>query len=335
MCTLDLHLDTLIPHRLYAYDPLVPHAPNWLIRHRFGHADLPRLLAQSVRAAMWSVTTNPVATPAARFDGLLRGLALLDTLAARAQGQFQIARTVAELDHAANSTAPIHVALPAIQGGNCLDACPDLDAFLASQQIWRVTLVHLTDSIYGETAWPATFAANPGLTPDGETLIHALDRHRVAVDLAHIGPRAFWDAVAVHDPARPLFVTHAGARAVRDHPRNLDDRQIAAVAATGGVIGLIFAAPFLFRAGGPRDAHAVAEHLEHLIAVGGEGCAAIGSDYDGAIVPPDGMRDGYGYVRLIEVLRARAWPESRIAAVCWDNARRALGQLRPATSSSR
>jgi membrane dipeptidase len=222
-----------------------------------------------------------------------------------------------------------HAVLPAIQGGNALAGCPHLDDFLATQAITRVTLVHLTDSGYGPTSSPLSRNTDGHLTEAGRAMVHALNRSRTFVDLAHIGRQAFRDAVDAHDRDLPLIATHTGVCGVTPHWRNLDDAQVRAIAGTGGVVGIIFAQNFLGRPQGPRDVAMVAEHLEHLIRVGGEACASLGSDYDGAIVPPLGMRDGLGIPRLVDHLLTRGWSKARIFAVLGGNALRALGQLRP------
>ena len=63
-----------------------------------------------------------------------------------------------------------------------------------------------------------------------------LNHRKVFVDLAHISQKGFWDAVELHDRSQPLLVTHTGVSGVHPHWRNLDDRQLKAVAETAEVI---------------------------------------------------------------------------------------------------
>ena len=64
---IDLHIDTLIPNRLWGYNPLKRNKP-WLFgRHFFGHLDLPRMQDSSVTGAMWSITTNPFRSAKSRW----------------------------------------------------------------------------------------------------------------------------------------------------------------------------------------------------------------------------------------------------------------------------
>jgi membrane dipeptidase len=82
-----------------------------------------------------------------------------------------------------------------------------------------------------------------GLTTLGRAAIREMNRLGMVVDLAHMAPRGFWDVLAVTE--QPVIVSHANARALCDHPRNLDDQQIKALAEKGGVVGLVIFAGFI------------------------------------------------------------------------------------------
>jgi membrane dipeptidase len=218
-----------------------------------------------------------------------------------------------------------------VQGGNAFDAAPESIFSVPDKLITRVTVVHLTNSVLGASSAPMSFLRrHRGLTARGKDFVKALNAARVFVDLAHIDPKSFWDAVGVHDRAQPLIVTHTGVSGVRPLWRNIDDRQVKAVADTGGTIGIIYAQAFLGRPGGPRDGAMVVEHMEHVIKVAGEDFVSIGSDYDGSIIPPPGLRSGGdSYPRLVQYMLDRGWNDGRIGKVLGGNALRALGLLRP------
>lgn len=324
----DLHVDTFIPVRMWGYDALHRHGPGWLGGRFFGHLDLPRLTDCGVAGAMWSITTNPFRSPAARWQTWQRNVQALRALVERSTGRLAFVRDVGEF-HAARA-AGAHAVLLSVQGGNAFQGAPDLAAALAVDRLLtRVTLVHLTDAVYGPTSSPLSWRRSHGLSHEGHRLVEALDAARVFVDLAHIRPKAFWGAVKAHDNSLPLLVTHTGVAGVRPHWRNLDDDQVRAVAASGGVVGIIFAEQFLRRRGGPDGVAMVLEHLQHVIDLVGDAHAGLGSDYDGAVVPPIGMRDGLGYARLVQAMLDRGWHGERIARILGGNALRALAHLRP------
>lgn len=326
--TIDLHLDTMIPPRLWGYDPLVRHPGGPLGRHFFGHTDLPRLRDGGLSGALWSLTTNPFRPAEARLRAYRANRARLRALAAASGGALAEADTLA--GYRAARARGAHVCLPAIQGANAIEAEPDGVAEIARDGIVRVTLVHLTNAAYGATSSPLGAARrDKGLTARGRRLVEDLNAHRIFVDLAHIHERAFFDAVAVHDRSQPLLVTHTGVSGVRPHWRNLTDAQLRAIADTGGTIGIIFQAGFLARSGGPRDAGMIAEHVLHAMRVVGEDHVSLGSDYDGAITPPPDVPGVDHYPRVAQHLLDRGVGTEALRKILGGNFLRVLGQLRP------
>ena len=194
----------------------------------------------------------------------------------------------------------------------------------------RVTVLHLTNSSLGVTSSPfSRLRRRRGLTGRGRTLVERLNEERIFVDLAHVHPDGFWDAVDVHDRQQPLLATHTGVSGVAPHWRNLDDRQLVAIADTGGVVGIIFSAFFLKGPRGQAGAHTVVEHMRHVVDTVGEDFVAIGSDYDGAIVPPPDLQSGDRYACVVQAMLDRGWTETRIRKILGLNFLRAFEQLRP------
>ena len=192
----------------------------------------------------------------------------------------------------------------------------------------KVTLVHLSTSTLGATSAPL---GNPDgrLTTRGQDFVQRLNAHRVFVDLAHINRAGFFDAVAVHDRTQPLLVSHTGVAGVTPHWRNVDDEQLRAVAATGGVVGVIYQSSFL---GDPLLAgrcESIVEHLQHVIDTIGDDHAALGSDWDGAIFTPRDMPTCLELPRIVDRMLARGWSADRIRKILGANFLRALALLRP------
>jgi membrane dipeptidase len=146
----------------------------------------------------------------------------------------------------------------------------------------------------------------------------------IAVDLSHMNEAGFWD-VAGLTPG-PLIVSHAGAHAISPCSRNLTDSQIDAVAMSGGLVGVVFACPFL-RADMADDADTpltqIVAHVRHIAERVGVEHVAFGSDFDGATIPVP-LGDVAGYPRLIDALAADGFSDSEIHAISWENWRRVL-----------
>jgi membrane dipeptidase len=322
----DLHVESFIWTRVFRYDLGRRHGRTILGGRLFGQVDVPRLRDGGVAGACMSIATNPMRPMASRRRTVRLNVARLRRMLGAAgvavvddASAFDRARASGQL-----------ACLIGIQGANAMH--PDDLGMPALAAVSRVTLVHLTRSRHGSSSAPG--GGDAGLRPEGRRMVESLRAHRVLLDLAHASPRTFWSALDAHrqgghHAVAPVIVSHTGARAVHDSWRNLDDDQIRAVAATGGVVGIMFHGGFL--TGSPRRATAadVVRHVEHVIRVGGEETAAIGSDYDGFIIPPRDLRDVAALPRLTQAMLDAGHAPERIVRVLGSNPLRPLRMVRP------
>jgi membrane dipeptidase len=145
-----------------------------------------------------------------------------------------------------------------------------------------------------------------------------MNETRMLVDLAHASRTTFFEALEL--TKYPPIVSHTGVRAVHDTWRNLDDDEIRAVAERGGVVGLMLAPPALAEV----SLEEAVRHIDHVIEVGGEDAAAIGSDFDGYVDPPI---DASGLPALTELLLRKGYSEERVRKILGENALRVLSTL--------
>ncbi|XDZ65727.1 dipeptidase [Alphaproteobacteria bacterium LSUCC0684] len=168
-------------------------------------------------------------------------------------------------------------------------------------------------------SFPGSPDQGPGLTATGKDLVRACNRRRIMVDLSHLNEAGFWDVAAISD--KPLVATHSNSHAICPSPRNLTDRQLAAIAESGGIVGLNFAAGFL-RADGRKDPATplalLIRHLDHLIGLLGEGGVALGSDFDGAVIPEE-IGDCTGLPRLVQAMAEAGFGNELIDRICRRN----------------
>ncbi len=159
-----------------------------------------------------------------------------------------------------------------------------------------------------------------GLTEAGRQLLSACRDARVAVDLTHASPTAFWDGLV--EQIGVVMVSHTAARALRDHPRNLDDLQILALSRYHGLLGLVFNPEFL-RAGdsGSVTIDDVVAHIMHIKQIGALNALALGTDFNG-IHPPRGLEDISKLSRLKNELAKQGMGDDEINAVFGANAAR-------------
>ena len=174
-------------------------------------------------------------------------------------------------------------------------------------------------------AWPASPDCGPGLTGLGRDLVRECNRLGIALDLAHITEAGFRDVAAISDA--PLIVSHSNAHALTAVARNLTDRQMDAVRDTGGIVGLNFACTMLRPDGQDNAATPLADavrHIDHMVARMGIAHVAIGSDFDGAVIP-EAIGDAAGTQALVAALRGAGYHEDDLRFICRDNWLRVLG----------
>ena len=147
-------------------------------------------------------------------------------------------------------------------------------------------------------------------------------------DLAHAGRKTFWDALDVHRQDLPPIVTHTGVCGVRPHWRNLDDRQVRAIVDRGGCVGVMYQSNFLEPVFTWGSRSSILDHIEHIIQVAGEHAPAIGTDYDGMIIPPADLPDVTCHPLLVQDMLDRGWSEARIRGVLGENFLRCFAELR-------
>ncbi len=323
---LDLHVDSFIWHRILGYDLTKRHGHGLLGARFYSQVDLPRLREANIGGATWVITTNPTRGARGRADAFSRNLPELVRVLSSVPDDVAIVRNTAEY-RAARATGK-HAAFIGVQGGNALDHEADSLDRVTDDLVLRVTLVHLSTSSLGVTSSPLAGGGDGSLTDRGRDYVRRLNSKKIFVDLAHISRKGFFEALEVHDRTQPLLVTHTGIDAVHRHWRNLTDDQIRAVADLGGTIGIMYQSSFL----GPSVLRGklswIVDHMAHVISLVGDDHVSLGSDWDGAIVPPHDMPTCLELPRLVDEMLRRGWSTERIQKILAENALRTIAALR-------
>jgi membrane dipeptidase len=211
----------------------------------------------------------------------------------------------------------------AFEGAGPLADDPASLATWASRGLRIVGLVHT----YANELASSSGDAAPklyGLTERGRTFVRRAFALGLLVDVSHASDRAVSDILALAKESHGVVVaTHSNARALADHPRNLTDDQLRAIAATGGVIGVNFHGPFLVRGRRAQLSDVVAQ-VTYLVRIAGVDHVAIGSDFEGDIRPPSELRDASRFPRLSAALEKAGLGEQAIRKIFAENALRVL-----------
>lgn len=117
-----------------------------------------------------------------------------------------------------------------------------------------------------------------GLKPFGIEVVEQMGELGMIVDVSHASDGSFFDVIKY--AKGPVVASHSNCRTLCHHPRNLSDEMIRALAEKGGVSGLNLYGVFL---GTPNESriNEMAEHIIHMINIGGSDFPAIGTDFDG------------------------------------------------------
>lgn len=322
---IDLHIESYSFYRSFGYHPYKRHTGGLNRALLVGQVDLPRLLETGINGATWVITANPLRPAADRAASFAAHLAELTSLLTGADGHVAVVRNVAEYREAA--VAGKHGCFLGIQGANALPPEPEfLDQY--RDNLLRVTLLHLTNTAWGATSTPQLFHRDSGLSDLGYAFVEKLNELRIGVDLAHISERGFWDAVRVADRSQPLLVTHTGVKGAHDHWRNLDDKQLKAVAESGGTVGIMYHSAYLGDGLFSGRLATVVRHIRHALRVVGADHVSLGSDWDGAICTPRDMPTCSELPLLVEALLQSGVDSNTIQKVLGANFLRVVAALK-------
>ncbi|MFO7173475.1 MAG: dipeptidase [Bacillota bacterium] len=164
-----------------------------------------------------------------------------------------------------------------------------------------------------------------GLTRFGREVVREMNRLGMVVDGAHLSPAGLRDLLEVSE--HPVIVSHGNCRALWDHPRNLTDDQIRALAERGGVFGISFVRAFMGEPG-QVTVETVADHIDHVCQLLGTSAhVGLGSDFDGTGELPLGLEGAQALPRLTAELLRRGYREPDLAAILGGNYLRVFRQV--------
>jgi membrane dipeptidase len=215
--------------------------------------DIPRLRAGHVGAQFWSVWI-PVSTQG--FEAVqmtLEQIDLVKRVSAQYPSDFAMAYSAADIRriHKSRKIA----SLIGIEGGHQINNSLAVLRQMYDAGARYMTLTHTTNTAWADSATDTP--AHHGLTPFGVEVVKEMNRLGMLVDLSHVSPDTMRAALAASQA--PIIFSHSSARALDDHPRNVPDDVLRAVAANGGVVMVNFAPPYVSAARNRWEADIAAE----------------------------------------------------------------------------
>lgn len=269
--------------------------PEWLGQPGFIEGDRPGAVPPEARHARARDLSEAIA-------------AVLLRIADRSRGRVEVVRTAREIESCLREgvlCAALH-----FEGTDAIGEAPDSLAAFYRAGLRSLGLAFKQENAFARpvpAGFPGTPDVGPGLTEAGKALVRECNRLGVLVDVSHLNERGFWDVAETSEA--PLVATHSNAHALCPSPRNLTDRQLDAIRDSGGVVGVNLAVQLL-RPDGRADVDTpvsdVVRHIDYLVSRLGPEHVALGSDFDGAVVPRE-IADVAGLSRLLSALLERGY----------------------------
>jgi membrane dipeptidase len=301
-----------------------------------GHIDLPRAKAGGMKGGFFAMFPPPLkssaASPPVGLDpNLPPELAIADALAStngmasilfrlERAGALAVCRNGAELRAAIERDTL--AAIFHIEGAEAIDTdFRSLDVLYAAG-LRSIGITWSRANAFG-TGVPFRFNVDPdigpGLTDAGKELVRVCNAMGVMLDLSHLNAAGFRDVAAIS--SHPLVATHSNVFAICPHARNLVDWQLAAIRESGGMVGLNFATGFLRPDGRfvpDTELEILVRHVDALVEALGEDGVALGSDFDGAMMPGV-IGDVTGVQKLLQALLDKGYGDELVGKIAMGN----------------
>ncbi len=252
--------------------------PLGLLKRRFDGQNgslrtewLPRLRAGGVRVVVCAVYIDSIFLPE---GALRRAVQLVDALLE------EIATCADEIELAVSGPDVERItgqgkiaAILALEGAEPLGQ--DLSALRLFYRLGMrmLSFAWMRRTAFGDGAWEND--SRGGLTRLGRDAVREMNRLGIIMDVSHASDQTTWDILETS--SRPVIASHSNARALQVHPRNLTDEMIEAIAASGGLVGVVAVAGYISDTE-PTIAR-WADHVDHIVELAGIDHVGIGCDF--------------------------------------------------------
>jgi membrane dipeptidase len=237
---------------------------------------LDEIRASGLRGCVVTVG-NPALQGASAFEDMKREIDAYDAHVKKHPDRFVRATTVADIDAAVerNRIALLYYTQNTSPVGDDVERL----RVLYDMGVRIMQLTYNTRNLVGDGCLERT---NTGLSMFGVALVERMNAMGMLVDLSHCGIATTMEGIS--GSAKPVAITHAGCKAVYDHPRNKTDEALRALADRGGVIGIYQINPYL----GPNERNTLDDylrHVDHAVRTAGIEHVGIGSDREHRRIP--------------------------------------------------
>jgi membrane dipeptidase len=318
---IDLHTDCLIAARIGGLDLSRRHQAPWgLTAPWMLHADIPKLREGGIDAVCMGIVTHP--WPHRAYQRALVNISYADYVLDKYRKDLALARTPDQIE-SARREGRIAVML-GVEGMHMLAGRSERIELLYDRGVRYVTLAHFTTNRFAVSS-ADPFRRRAKLGALGTEAIEIMNGLGMMVDVAHVHSDVVADVC--RRSRQPVIASHSATRAINPVFRNMTDDDIKAVAGTGGVIGLIYASNWLAGSRPTPHLEVVVDHADHIRRVAGVDHLALGSDWDGFIKTPDGMRDAADLPALTQLFFDRGYGPEEVEKILGLNFMRVFREV--------
>ena len=330
---LDTHIDT----------PLQMRDPAWVFgrENDSGHVDLPRLKRGGLDGGFFSIYMPGTVTGPKAVNDSLKTIASVHRLVELYGDSLEFCTRASDVRRAQRLGK--FAMLMGMEGGHMIHNSLPILRMYARLGIRYLTLTHNVNTDWADSV--ADSRVHGGLNDLGRSVVRELNRLGMIVDVSHVSDETFWDILEVTEA--PVMASHSSCRDLSNHPRNMSDEMIRALAEQGGVIQITFVDDFLdvehhaAREASIQEAtkdgeaetdrepmppvswERIVDHIDHAVQVAGVEHVGLGSDFDGADMPA-GMEDVSCLPKITRELLKRGYDEGQIRLILGENTLRVL-----------
>lgn len=289
-------------------------------RHNYNHTDIPRLQDGGVDVQYFSVWVSPT-----QYTNYFQQAQVMLNIFNSELSQNPNTIAQATNWNIADSLIQQHkiAAVIGVEGGHHIENSIDKLTSLYNSGMRYMTITWNNSTDWAVSAQDSR-STTVGLSDFGRQVIRTMDSLGIIIDVSHTGIKTIQDILQVTQ--NPIIASHSGARAIRNHYRNLYDWQIQDIANSGGVIGVVFY-PYFLNGTSNADINDVIAHIDYIKNLVGIDYVAIGSDFDGIEVVPLELEDTSKFPNLTEALFERGYSREDIDKILYKNFKRVFEQV--------
>ncbi|MFO1497512.1 MAG: dipeptidase [Verrucomicrobiota bacterium] len=339
------------------------------------HTDLRRMQAGGLDAEFFAIFVDArfVTAPPAQGGGAARrAMDMIDLVLDQAQRHadvLEMAYTAGDIQRIAASGKI--AALMGIEGGHAIENSLHALRLFYRLGVRYMTLTHVNSNDWADSEADSDDPAVPhhdGLSDFGREVVREMNRLGMMVDISHVADQTFYNVI---DTSRaPVIASHSSARAVANHPRNLSDDMLRALARNDGVVMVNFFDGFLdprkaelalkarrmrkevnrrypddpkradaeadkwlaANSPGPTPLSVLIDHIDHIVKTAGIDHVGLGSDFDGVPSLPKGMEHVGKLPNITYELLKRGYADADVKKILGENLLRVMGRVETVAS---